>query len=244
MTKRLFFGTAIILAGLVLLARQVGLWTSEINIAWLGAALAGLWLFLAGLGRRSFLLAFLGLWIAGFGLLPILGQSGYAVPSVGTLNRLILPGVLVGVGLDLLFKPRRPKSKGGRSRGVVGDQRIGQEPWQLNGDMFIEHGVGDLKLDLSTATILPGEHEITVKHGMGDCVIIVPTDVNVSVEGKVKLGELILFGEQRGGTGAQLKGGWTVDDSPVFLRIKAKVSTGELRVTAAEPRRPGGWVNQ
>lgn len=244
MTKRLFVGTAIILAGLVLLARQAGFFSDRVDIASLAITLAGLWLFLNSLARRSILLALVGAWIAAFGGLPILHDMGYPVPSVAILYPLILPGVLVGVGLDLLFKPRRPKGKGGHSRGVVGDQRIGQEPWQLNGDMYIEHGVGDLKLDLSTATIVPGEHEITVKHGMGDCVIIVPTDVSVSVEGRVKLGELILFGEQRGGTGAQLKGGWTVDDSPVFLKIRAKVSTGELRVMAAEPRRPGGWVSE
>lgn len=240
MAKRLFLGGSIILAGLVLLARQLGLLSSQINIASLAITLAGLWLFLISLGRRSILLALVGAWIAAFGGLPILHDMGYAVPTVGDLSKLIVPGVFVGLGLDLLFKPRRPRSKD-RSRGVVGDQRIGQEPWHLNGDLFIEHGVGDLKLDLSTATIAPGEYQITVKHGMGDCVIVVPTNVSVAVEGKVKLGELILFGEQRGGTGAHLKGGWTIPESPVLLKIKARVSTGELRVLAAEPRYQGGW---
>lgn len=242
MARRLFVGVAIILAGLVLLVRQIGLWTFQINLAWLGTTLAGLWLFLMGLGR-SFFLALLGLWVAAFGLLPSLSQMGFAVPSVGILNKLIVPGVLIGLGLDLLFKPRRSRTKG-RPRGVVGDQRIGQEPWHLDGDLSVKHGVGDLKLDLSTAVIAPGEHKIKVKHGMGDCVIIVPTDVNVSVEGKVKLGELILFGEQRGGTGARLEGGWTRPESPVTLEIKAKMGTGELRVVAAEPRYSRGWGDQ
>lgn len=249
MAKRLFVGVAIILAGLVLLARQVGLWTNEINVASLAITLAGLWLFLTSLGRRSIFLALVGAWTAAFGGLPILAGMGFAVPGREMLFMLVVPGSLIGLGLEMLFRPRREFRKRGKagkgySRGVIGDQRIGQEPWQLSGDMFIEHGVGDLKLDLSTAIIAPGEHQITVKHGMGDCVIIVPTDVSVSVEGKVKLGELILFGEQRGGTGSYLKGGWTQPESPVFLKIKAKVGTGELRVSAAEPRRPGGWISE
>ncbi|HLO04768.1 MAG TPA: LiaF domain-containing protein [Symbiobacteriaceae bacterium] len=243
MAKRLFVGSVAILAGLFLLARQFGLLTSQINIASLAIMLAGLWLFLVSLGRRRVFLALIGAWVGSFGGLRALHEMGYLVPSEAILFKLILPGFLVGIGLDLLFKPRRVRGKE-YARGVLGDQRIGQEPWQLTGDMSIEHGVGDLKLDLSTAVMAPGEYEITVKHGMGDCVIIVPTDVSVAVEGRVKLGDLILFGEQRGGTGSHLKGGWTRPESPVLLKIKAKMGTGELRVLAAEPRRPGGWMGE
>lgn len=236
MRQRLIGGIFVILAGLILLARQLGLWSGQINIASLAILLVGLWLFANGFGRRSFLLGLAGAWLAALGgtqLLPGLSTESW-------LFRLILPGFLVGLGLDLLFRPRRPRSRS-HARGVVGDQRIGQEPWQVNGDLKIEHGVGDLKVDLTTAVISPGSHEITVKQGMGSAIIIVPTDVSVEVEGRVKMGELILFGEQREGAGAHLKAGWSLPESPVQLRIKAKMGTGNLRVIAAEPRRPEGW---
>jgi hypothetical protein len=239
LSQRLFAGTVVILAGLYLLARQFGLLTSQISIASLAILLAGLWLFLHSLGQRAVLGALAGAWIGAFGGLRLLTEWGYPAPPVELLYKLVVPGLLVGLGLDLLFRPARPRKA--HSRGMIGDQRIGQGPWQLTGDLHLEHGVGDLKLDLSTATITPGTHEITVKQGLGDCVIIVPTDVSVEVAAQVKLGELILFGEQRSGAGAHLKGGWTQPESPVLLRIKARVGTGELRVLAAEPRRPGGW---
>lgn len=238
--QRLTVGLVAIVAGLLLLGRQFGLLSNQISLASLAITLAGLWIFLSSLGQRGIFGALIGAWITAFGGLPILAEMGFAVPPVSFLFKLILPGILVGVGLEMLLKPKGKP----HARGVVGDQRIGAEPWQLTGDMRIEHGVGDLKLDLTTATISPGEHEIKVKHGMGTCIIQVPTDVSVEAEGHVKLGDLILFGEQRGGTGARLEGGWTRPESPVTLEIKAKMGTGELRVIAAEPAYPGGWIRQ
>jgi hypothetical protein len=245
--QRLFLGTVLILAGLFALARQSGVAViSQIQIASLGILLAGLWLFFSTIVRRALFPALLGAWIAAYGGLDLLRQAGYAVPSNHLLYSAILPVLLVGLGLQLLYRPRggHKHSRKNRTRGTIGDQRIGQDPWRLSGDLQLHHGIGDMRVDLSTAIIEPGTHLIEVSHGIGNCTILVPTDVNVTIDAHVKMGGLEVLDQRRGGPNSHLRGGWSRPESPVSLLIEAHLGTGELRVIPAHPIRPEGWVSE
>ena len=101
----------------------------------------------------------------------------------------------------------------------------------LDGDLDLQHGIGDIVLDLSTASISEGAHHIHAGASIGEMLIRVPDHVNVVAEAAVTVGELELFGENRTGLGGlSLKQEIFTEDSPVRLHIEARLGIGSLKV--------------
>lgn len=207
--------------------------------------------------RPSWFKVSLGLWIGGIGLFDILSSSGLLTLDGRTFFRQGWPILLVGAGLSLLFT-RPPRSKGtsfelhdsekaykrwGRSAWywgwggphtrLVGDTHYGRTPWELDGPLHVRHRVGDIRIDLTTATIPDGQHEVSVISSVGEIVIIVPDSCNASVEASVSVGDLRVFDDERSGISNYLTKEVNVPDATVSLKIEAHLRIGTVSIRRA-----------
>jgi lia operon protein LiaF len=206
-------------------------------------------------GGAQWVLLGLGLWAGGIGLFEILANAGVTLITGQQIFRHGWPILLVALGISLIFGrcPRFSVHKGGRFdpelRGCgktggeswhhIGDLYHGREPWLLEGDLNLQHDIGDIVLDLSTASFGEGTHQIKVGAKVGELQVRVPDHVNAIVDASVKLGELELFGEKRSGIGGLvLHQEQLHESSPVRLEIEARLKVGSLKVIRV-PASPG-----
>ncbi len=199
----------------------------------------------------SWFLMGLGLWVGGIGLFDILSNAGVTTIVGGDIVRHGWPVLLVALGVSIMigdrarlfkWRCREPHGKSHRARGQfyrIGDLYQGREPWKLDGDLDLQHGIGDAVLDLTTAEISEGTHHIRIKAGIGELTIRVPDNVNAEVDAAVSLGELQVLDESRSGVGGlSLRQKILAEDSGVELLIEARLGLGELTVVQS-PTSPG-----
>ncbi|HYG57143.1 MAG TPA: LiaF domain-containing protein [Symbiobacteriaceae bacterium] len=189
------------------------LWSSFRRLSWFGLA-AGLWLF-------------------GIGLFDILNNAGVVTDiDGGYIFRSGWPVVLVAIGISMVFgkRPLRITWDSHSNSRIIGDMRMGQGSWVLDGDLKMDHGIGDVKVDLTTATITDGVHFVRVHGGVGDVVIRVPDNVNVTANGTVGIGDLDVLGEHRSGFGCKAARKIVVPDSPVEIIVECELGIGDVDI--------------
>jgi lia operon protein LiaF len=192
--------------------------------------------------RTSWFGMAVGLYLGAMGLADILHNAGVFTFDGGDILAKGWPLILVAIGVSILFgKANMSWSRDGRRRKfqfetggrswTIGDIRQGYgDPWQLNEDLELNRGIGDIKLDLTTAEILPGTYRINVHGGIGDVMIRVPDNVNCSVVASAGIGDVEVFGEFRSGLGLSVQKRIVVPDSPVELEIECRHAIGDVRI--------------
>lgn len=248
MMKRQLWGSVLVLLGVMALLQGTGQFNFGLAFWPVVGLLGGVAVLISSLRKLSWLGIILGFWVGAMGLVTILANAGVALPmnlDAGMIARAGWPLLLIAIGLSVVFGRTRVSWSwdwdSRRKSGTVGELRYGQEPWTLDQDLFIEHGVGDVKIDLSTADITEGHHLVEVKAGVGEVLIRVPDNVSVDVNARGGIGELYVMGESRNGLGLRLSKQLLVPGSPVFLKIDAQLGIGSLRVVQT-PARPNVLV--
>lgn len=241
MNSQRFWGFMILLLGGILFADALGLF--EIRLASLWPLLIFLvvlrslirkllrgnagWV---GLSLHLFLLAWSGIEVAH--TLGLTTLSGSEVWRVGW------PILLVGFGLSLMLGGgsigpiwwgRGPN----RIRTMVGDLRYGSRPWVFE-NLELSPAIGDVEIDLTTATIHPGDHRLVVDGAIGEVTVWLPADVDVEVRAQVAMGELKVLGEHRSGIGGNVIN--LTDPAPdpgpepKLVRIDINLRIGDVQV--------------
>jgi len=242
--KRQFWGVVFTAVGLMALLQMLNVMNFGLSFWPVVLTVAGLAILWSSFRKVSFFGLALGLWVAGMGLADILVGAG--ADTAGITGRTIAangwPLLLVAIGVSLVFGKSPFKvtvtsdwgkdwgTKADQKSGAVGDLRVGNQEWDLDGDLTIEHGIGDVKVDLTTARITEGTHHIRVKLGLGDLVVRVPDDVNVEASGQVGLGDCDVLGMHRSGIAPNCTRTYTVADSPVTLKVSAHCGLGDLDI--------------
>lgn len=250
--ERRIWGFILILVGAAALVQGTGVF--HLGLAFWPVVLVLLGVMLVRFSFRhwpaAWLMLGLGLWVGGIGLFDILFNAGVTALKGADITRHAWPVLLVALGASIMFGRRAPLFKKGagsfhRGHGScgrhlrVGDLYQGREPWKLDGDLDLRHSMGDAVLDLTTAVISDGEHNIKVKMGIGELLIRLPDNVSTELETQVAIGSLQVLDEQRSGIGGlSLRREISVENSAVVLYIKARVGIGELNVVRA-PAFPG-----
>jgi lia operon protein LiaF len=242
--KRKTFGLALTVIGVLALLQVMGLHFFGLTFWSSVFLLAGVSILTGSLFNRwkpSIVGAAFGLWLGAIGLFDIL-FANQLVPITGSeLGRSGWPLIVIAIGLALVFGRRgwhhawhgkHPAWKGG---GSMGDLHFGSGPWKLERDLAVNHGMGDLKVDLTTAEITPGEHQITVSVGMGELLLRVPANMSLHVKANAGLGEVAVLGEKRSGVGARFEADYPVADAQHTLHIDASVGMGSLRIVQGAP---------
>ncbi len=108
---------------------------------------------------------------------------------------LMWPSLLILLGLALLLRPQLIGISARAPQRLLGDIRRGSG-WQVTDEEFWV-GIGDVKLDLTSAEIPEGETHIRVAGLIGDVRMKVPEGVGVSVSSSGLVGGVRLFGKKR-----------------------------------------------
>ncbi len=91
-----------------------------------------------------------------------------------------------------------------RITGVMGELKRMRRPWSLSQHTSVKMWMGQVKLDLSLAT-LPQNGVLEVFVPLGEAIIYVPNEVDVTVHAFALIGEVKVMGEERNGIFAVLK---------------------------------------
>jgi lia operon protein LiaF len=133
---------------------------------------------------------YLGILIIGIGLVFLIG-------TVFRVNvwAFCFPLGLIGVGVWLLIRPSMVGPETAIRQKVLGDIRR-DGAWDVV-DEEIWIGVGDVRLDMTAASIPAGETKLRLFGFVSDVDLIVPEGVGLSVSSTAFLTEGKLFGEKR-----------------------------------------------
>jgi len=255
--KRQLVGLSLLGLGVLVLLQVLGIY--NFGLAFWPVVLLSLGLAIIGKsidgrcfgGPFSWIGLGIGLWIGGIGLFNILASAGVSNLRGSDIAGYGWPILLVALGLSILFGNRSSVAPGnwfksgsdsdssfdrggwtshsGMHR--IGDLYHGRNPWVLDTDHDFSHGIGDVVVDLTTAEIKPGMHNIYIKVGIGDVTIRVPDGVNLKVDGAVSVGEINVFGDERSGFGGlSLMRTVEVEDAQATVQIEARLSIGDMNV--------------
>ena len=96
-----------------------------------------------------------------------------------------------------------------------------------------EHGVGDVRYDLSDLRLEGATVGTTVQLGAGTLVVVVPPDVTLQVSADAAAGEIDLLGETSDGVGVSREATFAGDEGAGTLRLDVGVGLGSVEVDRA-----------
>ncbi len=232
-TRNAWWGLTLLLVGALLLAANLGyiapfsvwdLW--PILLLWpaLKVAFRGIsfsvevdrgrnrhrWAIMPSLGYRL-----VALWVAAGAGAQLLHNLSVVRFDWGDVAYWTLPLLLVGIGLDLILRPRRRtwrwahreelRHTASGTNAFVGDLRFGSRPWVFKSPMSVNLWAGDVDIDLTTAQFQPGDNYLALHAWAGEFCVRVPENMEVSVEAHCAAGQLQVFDERRDGISCDLR---------------------------------------
>lgn len=158
----------------------------------------------------------------------------------GELVATFWPLILVVVGLWMVLQRYHSKEDqnwksfvDSRHSKSLGDLKL--RPTELpSPGLEIKHGMGDLKVDLSSATLKQGENLVTCSLGAGDMEITLPVNIPVKAVCNVGAGDIYLLGQHADGFGQSLQHqdeGYDAAAQKITLNLK--VGLGDCKVAHA-----------
>lgn len=241
--KRGVVGLVLVGLGVLLLFQELGLANLGLQFWPVVMTLFGGVLIWSGLRWwPSWIKIALGLWVGSIGLFTILHNAGVSPIRGSDITAKGWPFLLIAIGLSALlgggFRVRWSDRRM-RKMHMVGDIRYGGDRWLLEKDLRLDQGIGDVKIDLTTADIPEGTHQVDIDVKIGDVVIRVPDNVTVVADGTVNMGELQVLDEHHAGMGGlQARREVRIPDCPTTLHISGRVRIGKLTITREPARTP------
>lgn len=161
-------------------------------------------------------------------LLLIVGLGLFIGTWFGRARWLIFPGIVLACLLGLLA--------------VLPDWRFGdgagERLWrpQTLSQVRSEYrlGAGELLIDLSEVDFDGRSRSIDASVGFGELIVVVPEEVNVTVEARSGAGEVDLFGRNQGGLGVNNEARDRGEPDGGNLDIEANVGFGEVTIRRAD----------
>lgn len=142
--------------------------------------------------------------------------------SRGRRGLLVLVGILVVLaGIPALFVDSDVWSDGIGEATEKPASRAELEPF--------EHGIGKLTVDLTTPGLPLDDASIEANLGIGDLLVLLPPDTDVSLDAHVGAGNIEAFGEEENGVDVDLSG-ITGTSGSQELDLELDVGIGNIRV--------------
>ncbi|MDP3064566.1 MAG: cell wall-active antibiotics response protein LiaF [Chloroflexota bacterium] len=180
------------------------------------------------MGGRSFWWQAIGILVIVFGVILLLNSVGV---RVGNAPGILLAVVVIVLGVWFVWRSRRWSGPGRET--FAGTVSVGGSGWQVKAGRY-SVVFGEIKLDLTQATVPDGEHRIDLDGFMGSIVVTVPKEVGVSASGHAFLGSVSLLGQRADGIDRTLdvaSPGYA--EAAKKLVIHAGVFAGDVRVQYA-----------
>jgi len=190
-----------------------------------------------GVGATRLAFSLLLIFIGVVTLLEGIGAIGF---TFGDLMANFWPLVLIGLGALIWYESTRPHVSGPAmvADGIVydsifGDLKLTQPGWQLR-DVRASTIIGDIKIDLSKATIPDGETIVDVRAIIGDVDIWAPPDLPVALDAQCTFVTVNYFGAKNDVILRR-----TVETPPAYevaprrVRVRAEMVFGDLNLIRA-----------
>lgn len=252
METRRIVGFGLIAAGLIFLLDRMTLISMEFSIWSIAWVILGGYMIQKAVrwGRARWLQLGFGGWLMAVGLMDILHGMGVSPFGGWIVRGAFWPLMLLMLGISILtggikFQFMFDGSDWGRQSrrwGAVGDSRFGGPGYVVQEDMQISHGIGESRVDLSQAEVLPGTWNLQFEQGIGDATIYLPGNVSVIVEANVGLGDLEVLGDRRSGITPSLQREVIMPEADATLIVKAQNGLGRLRILQAAPFGRPRWA--
>jgi predicted membrane protein len=139
------------------------------------------------------------------------------------------PLVLIGLGAWMILRPRMVPEGVTVSQRVLGDIRR-DGAWQVVPEEF-SMVLGDVKLDMTQASIPDGETALEVFHVLGDTKLKLPEGVGLRLHVNVLIADVKVFGEKREGFATPItvvSEGYESAQKRLALRVNSLL--GDVRV--------------
>lgn len=153
--------------------------------------------------------------------------SGVAI-AVGAflkpLRWLVLPAITLALAAGTVA-----------AAGIDLDGGIGQREYRPSSSVDLrdhyEVGIGELVVDLRETDLPAGDVPLDLDVGIGEARVIVPDDVCVATDASVGMGNVDLFGVDRGGVDIDFEDIPVAEPTATRLVLHADVGMGEVRVS-------------
>ena len=203
---RLLIGLLLVVAGALYLLNNLGIlrgfnvWAFAWGIFWLALGAAVIGPRGRGVGAVRLALGLLLIFVGGATLLDGVGLIGF---SPGHLLSSFWPLILIGLGVLILIESNRQRAAASPESSdrivhdsIFGDFKLRQSDRPLR-DVRLSTLIGDIKIDLSKATIPEGETTIDLRALIGDIDVWVPTDLPVALDVQCAFVSVNRFGHKQ-----------------------------------------------
>jgi len=163
--------------------------------------------------------------------------------------RAILPSALMLIGLGLIIGARTARHGGVIALGVVLTLAvgaasavevladiplsggIGEESATVTGPINDEyrHAIGKYVVDLRSAPVPAAGDDTEISLGIGELIVIVPDGVDLVIDARAGLGNVIVFGQESAGVGPDIDY-TTPEAGDAVLRLDVDVAIGQVEV--------------
>ena len=181
----------------------------------------------------------LGVGLVGLGVATLLSGMGLIDFSLGHVLSSYWPVVLIGLGALLLFRSNRARAEAAADHdrivhdSIIGDFKLRQPAWRLR-DVRATTVIGDMKIDLSKATIPDGESVLDLRAIIGDVEVAAPPGLPVALDVNGGLVSLDYFGTRHNVIlRCHVETPSDYADAPRRVRVRAELAIGELSLSRA-----------
>ena len=163
--------------------------------------------------------------------------------------RALLPSALILIGLGLVVAARTARHGGVIALGVVLTVAVGAaSAVEVLADIPISGGIGDERstvtgqiddeyrhaigkyvVDLRSGEVPAAGDDTKISLGIGELVVIVPDGVDLVIDARAGIGNVILFGDESAGVGPDLEY-TTPEAGDAVLRLDIDVAIGQVEV--------------
>jgi lia operon protein LiaF len=255
--SKTFIGLLLLLFGLLFLLSNTGLIEMNLStllstywplllIFWgLKETIIGLLKLMSGLrrGRSRLNHLFWGSALLATGILLQGNKLEYFSVGLSEVWSWVWPILIIYIGLSFMLKKNHlmsirkdedelnyKESESEMRKHLVGDLKIGNEPWQLE-DMQIWMGVGETDVNLTKAILPEGETILNVSGWIGEITILVPQDMDIKANVNLRLGDATLFSHQQAGSGRFLSyKSLDYETAKKKVNLRVSLAIGEVTV--------------
>ena len=159
------------------------------------------------------------------GLNLVLRRSGY--PGFSLNWGIVWPILVIVLGLELMLKSKRGS---GSSSPIIGDFSRSGEAWYVE-DLYLNHFIGDVKLDLTKAVVPNKEIFFDINGSIGDITIYIPHDLPLNVKSNIGIGEIRVLDHGAEGIARSLELRTPdYDEAERKLNLRVFLKIGEITV--------------
>jgi hypothetical protein len=163
--------------------------------------------------------------------------------------RAVLPAALIVIGAALVVGSRTGRHGGIIALGIVLTVAVaaasavevlidipisggvGEETERVVGTIEDEyrHALGSMTVDLRNGTVTGSGQDVEISLAIGELIVIVPPEVDLDIDARVGMGEVVVFGQESAGLGPDLE--FTSPGAgDALLRLDLDVAIGRLEV--------------